>query len=388
MVRILNGMLIEKIKLLNYIIMTLAKTLNGALTAVVFTVVLANEGYKQAKKGGEKIIRKTMAQPAVQDGINWVKEKSDIALERSKQELEKYPTLKKYFNLTIEKGEVVLKIKDQKAAIAFLKEVEEEYNGVVQLIGQKSYELYEARKQSVQEINRFEIYLNSLSNSPIEFERVLRLVKADLREIHEAMKLEEENRSANIKGAGMGAAGVAGGTVVAVAGSTALMAAATAFGTASTGVAISGLSGAAATNAALAWLGDGTLATGGGGMSAGSALLGLAGPVGWSIAGVAAIGAGVITAKKNSESARKATSQAKELRAKAQILSEKCSELESLTQQTGNLRQKVAIACETLERIVTKDHNKFTYEQKSLLCSTVNDVRSLGQLINIHISIE
>ena len=54
-------------------------------------------------------------------------------------------------------------------------------------------------------------------------------------------------------------------------------------------------------------------------MSAGSALLGLAGPVGWSIAGVAAIGAGVITAKKNSASARKAKNQAEELKAKAQI---------------------------------------------------------------------
>ena len=368
--------------------MNWSKTLNGALTIAAACVILADEGLKQAKKGGEKLINQTIAQPSVQNACNWAKEKSEMALDRGKKELEKYPTLKKYFDLTIEKGEVVLKIKDQKAAIAFLKEVEEEYNGAVQLIGQKSCELYEARKQSVQEINRFEIYLNSLSNSPIEFERVLSLVKSDLKEIHEAMKLEEENRSANIRGAGMGAAGLAGGTVVAVAGSTALMAAATAFGTASTGVTISSLSGAAATNAALAWLGGGTLATGGGGMSAGSALLGLAGPVGWSIAGVAAIGAGVITAKKNSESARKATSQAKELRAKAQILSEKCSELECLTKQTGNLRQKIAIACETLERIVTKDHNNFTYEQKSLLCSTVNDVQSLGKLINTHISIE
>ena len=368
--------------------MNWSKTFNGALTVAVACVILADEGLKQAKKGGEKLINKTMAQPSVQNACNWAKEKSELALERGKKELEKYPTLKKYFDLTIEKGEVVLKIKDQKDAIAFLKEVEEEYNGVVQLIGQKSCELYEARKQPVQVINRFEIYLNSLSNKPIEFERVIRLVKSDLKEIHEAMKLEEENRSANIKGAGMGAAGVAGGTVVAVAGSTALMAAATAFGTASTGVAISSLTGAAATNAALAWLGGGTLATGGGGMSAGSALLGLAGPVGWSIAGVAAIGAGVITAKKNSESARKATSQAKELRAKAQILSEKCSELEGLTQQTVNLRQKISIACETLERIVSKDHNYFTYEQKLLLGSTVNDVQSLGKLINTHISIE
>ncbi|MBQ0904985.1 hypothetical protein [Micromonospora sp. U21] len=48
-----------------------------------------------------------------------------------------------------------------------------------------------------------------------------------------------------------------------------------AFASASTGTAISGLSGAAATNAALAWLGGGSLATGGGGMAAGAIVLNL-----------------------------------------------------------------------------------------------------------------
>lgn len=46
------------------------------------------------------------------------------------------------------------------------------------------------------------------------------------------------------------------------------------FGTASTGAAISGLSGAAAWNATLAWLGGGALAAGGGGMALGTLVLG------------------------------------------------------------------------------------------------------------------
>ena len=50
-------------------------------------------------------------------------------------------------------------------------------------------------------------------------------------------------------------------------------AAASAFGTASTGAAISGLAGIAARNATLAWLGGGSLASGGGGMAAGMASL-------------------------------------------------------------------------------------------------------------------
>lgn len=46
------------------------------------------------------------------------------------------------------------------------------------------------------------------------------------------------------------------------------------FGVASTGAAISGLSGAAAESATLAWLGGGSLAAGGGGMALGSIILG------------------------------------------------------------------------------------------------------------------
>lgn len=45
-------------------------------------------------------------------------------------------------------------------------------------------------------------------------------------------------------------------------------------GTASTGAAIAGLSGVAATNATLAWFGGGAIAAGGGGMAAGTAVLG------------------------------------------------------------------------------------------------------------------
>ncbi|WDM16546.1 hypothetical protein J3S85_36705 [Streptomyces lavenduligriseus] len=61
-----------------------------------------------------------------------------------------------------------------------------------------------------------------------------------------------------------------------------------AFATASTGTAISGLSGAAATSATLAWLGGGSLAAGGGGMAAGTTVLSaiVAAPVVLSLAAV------------------------------------------------------------------------------------------------------
>src|SRR5699024_9379708 len=97
----------------------------------------------------------------------------------------------------------------------------------------------------------------------------------------------------------------------------AAMAIATTFGTASTGTAISTLSGAAATNAALAWLGGGALAAGGGGTAAGSALLALSGPIGWTIGGVSIATAGLLRNSKNKKVANEA--RAKEVEVQTQI---------------------------------------------------------------------
>lgn len=66
----------------------------------------------------------------------------------------------------------------------------------------------------------------------------------------------------------VGAGSIAGGSLAV--GSWALV---TALGSASTGAAISGLSGVAATNATLAWFGGGALAAGGAGMTGGAAVL-------------------------------------------------------------------------------------------------------------------
>lgn len=69
----------------------------------------------------------------------------------------------------------------------------------------------------------------------------------------------------------LGGALVAGATGAAT--MTAIPAAATAVGTASTGAAISGLSGAAGQSAMMAWLGGGSIASGGGGIALGASAL-------------------------------------------------------------------------------------------------------------------
>lgn len=84
------------------------------------------------------------------------------------------------------------------------------------------------------------------------------------------------------------------------------------LGTASTGTAISGLSGAAATNATLAWLGGGSLASGGLGIAGGTAVLG-----GIVAAPVLLVGGLVLAAK-----AEAAIENARSNRAKARLAAE------------------------------------------------------------------
>lgn len=144
----------------------------------------------------------------------------------------------------------------------------------------------------------FDAIRNIPSEKKLECEN---LKKIRLNWKQQAEKIESDYKTAAVKNAGAGAAGVGAGVAVAALGPTAAMGIATTFGVASTGTAISALSGAAAINAALAWLGGGALAVGGGGMAAGNAFLALAGPIGWAIAGVAFVASGLMFWKSSSD---------------------------------------------------------------------------------------
>ncbi|NLK71437.1 MAG: hypothetical protein GX285_00265, partial [Clostridiales bacterium] len=171
-------------------------------------------------------------------------------------------------------------------------------NKSIDELGKNTSSLYEA-------LNNIQALFDEIRNVPSE--KLLQYEK--LKEVRlnwkqQAEKIEADYKIAAAKNAGKGALGVGTGVAVVALGPTAAMGIATTFGVASTGTAISALSGAAATNAALAWLGGGALAAGGGGMAAGNALLALAGPVGWAIAGVAVLSSGLLFWKSKSDQKR------------------------------------------------------------------------------------
>lgn len=149
--------------------------------------------------------------------------------------------------------------------------------------------------------NQFDMIRNVPSDTMTKYQKIK---KVRLTWKQHVDKINEDYETAKKANVGMGAAGAGLGASVVFLGPTAAMGIATTFGVASTGTAIAALHGAAATNAALAWLGGGALAAGGGGMAAGNALLALAGPIGWAIAGISILGSGLLFWKALSEKKR------------------------------------------------------------------------------------
>ena len=182
--------------------------------------------------------------------------------------------------------------------------------------------------------------------------------------------------------------GVAAGAAITALAPTAAMWIATTFGTASTGTAISALSGAAATNAALAWLGGGALAAGGGGMVAGNALLALAGPIGWGIAGFSILTSVVLFANNKLKTNKKKQEEILSVKNNTNQLKEDIAFIEDLYSKTEDLRSNLNESFSSNLAMYNCDFNKLNDEQKYQLGALVNNTKSLAALLNSTLSKE
>ena len=145
--------------------------------------------------------------------------------------------------------------------------------------------------------------------------------------------------------------------------------------TASTGTAIAGLSGAAATNATLAWLGGGSLAAGGFGMAGGAAVLG-----GIVAAPVLLVG-GLMMASKAEEAKESAQSNRRKARAAATAMEEAEVAARDIgrkaTQVRNVLKRLQDYLCSDLEALedlvsVSTDYRTYDEEEKELVCRTAS----------------
>lgn len=267
-------------------------------------------------------------------------------------------------------------------ALERLKKAETGYNEVVSEVQEKANGLFEFRRSISKDIiESCESYINTLANSPKEFEKSVANLVISFDKFESVCKnmITEDNSAITSGSTALG--GMAAGAGVAAFAPTAAMAIATTFGTASTGAAISTLAGAAATNAALAWIGGGALAVGGGGMAAGNALLALAGPIGWAIGGTSLIGSSVFAWVKNKNLAEKATEAAIRIETARTALEVSNRELNELILVTTTHVEGIFSQLEFLQNNAPSDYSLFDDDCKSELGALVNNLNSLSKLV-------
>lgn len=273
----------------------------------------------------------------------------------------------------------------RKDSIDNYNEVVKRYEEKACSFAEKVNELYEERKKALELVKVIEERINRIANSPKEFDVDLKKIDVEVstfKDKQEQIKKAEFEAKVAEGSVGMTASLSALGVAVATMGPTAAMGVATTFGVASTGTAISALSGAAATNAALAWIGGGTLAAGGGGVSAGTAFLALAGPVGWTIAGVmltGSLGGSLYASHKNKVEAEKLVTERVNVENMIRKFEIMINQVIYTIEETM-IQMKGVSAVE--KQLVGDDYNLFTSDEKMKAGILVNSTLGLVQLIN------
>lgn len=178
-------------------------------------------------------------------------------------------------------------------------------------------------------------------------------------------------------GGGFAAVGLMGTPVV-------VTTAVTAMASASTGVAISSLSGAAASNAVLAWLGGGAISAGGGGIAAGTVVLGAV--TATATIGLAVVAVGTLAsrfyAKKNTEAEAylaEVKLWAEQTQASWTVLAGVKTRINELHEVTAELVERCRTELDKLEAIIpifdndNSEHVK-TFQQCALLAKSMSEL--------------
>lgn len=269
-----------------------------------------------------------------------------------------------------------------------------DYNLLCTKIQNNAIYLYKLRKESLKRLLELNSYVTRLNGCPNCITESSKRAISFCENIKQAWDFENAPHDVNSNTGSAANAALAGaaaaGGAAAMAGSTVAMAFATTFGTASTGAAISSLGGAAAANAALAWLGGGAVAAGGGGMAAGAGLLGLMGPIGWGIAGLAG-GAMIIKSmrdkKKNDEQINEIREKRVILEKDLKIKNKMYSRLSDILRYTREVNEKIDII--RLNRLGTTNFSDNSYPH-SLLFEYAYNAKYAGKLskesVNINIA--
>jgi hypothetical protein len=256
-----------------------------------------------------------------------------------------------------------------------------DYNDAFTSMSDKGVALLGQRDRSTDLIGFIELLVNSVANTPKSFDADFEQITAARSDFLAAEEFARRDLNAARRSAMSVGAGVTTGAAVASLAPTAALWVATTFGAASTGTAISTLSGVAATNAALAWLGGGTLAAGGGGAAAGGALLALAGPVGWTIAGAGLLASIALFTKKKLENREAREEALTAVKTNTAAVRGMDAEIGDLLTKTTSVRASLAKTYGEALSTYGHDYLSLTSPQQSQLIALVNNTKSSAALL-------
>ena len=257
-----------------------------------------------------------------------------------------------------------------------------EYNGVFTAMNDKGVSLLRQRERSTDLIELVEMLVNSIANAPKTFETDFDEISLRKKEFLQSEEFAQKDLEAARQSAAGAGVGFTAGAAVASMSPTAAMWVATTFGTASTGTAISTLSGAAAAKAALAWLGGGALAAGGGGTAAGSALLAMAGPIGWTIAGATLLTSIVLFTKKKFENREAKEEALTAVKQNTAVVKSIDVQIATLLKETTSLRESLVSLYGECLMFFNADFPALDDSHQSKLATLVNNTKSCAALLS------
>ena len=255
-----------------------------------------------------------------------------------------------------------------------------EYNDSYTIMNDNGMRLFIERNRAIDTIAFVESLINSIANHPKSFDIEFDEIRTNRERFLGTCDFGQRELQAAREAAGGAGAGLAAGASVAFMAPTAAMWVATTFGTASTGTAISALSGAAAESAALAWLGGGALTAGGGGMAAGHALLAMAGPIGWSIAGATLLTSILLFTKKRTKLNKQKNEEIENVKRNTATVRKIDAQINKILAETVSVRKGLNDSYTKCLEMFGKDYTTFGILQKKKLGALVNHTRTLSAL--------
>jgi hypothetical protein len=122
-------------------------------------------------------------------------------------------------------------------------------------------------------------------------------------------------------------------------------------------------------------------------MAAGNALLALAGPIGWTIGGLAIAGSAAYLHSRNSQLAEEASRERVKVEAEVRSMKTAGREIRGLRERTQEHADGCLAGLAWLKTNAQPDYRQFSHSQKERLAALINHIRALSELLKAEVAL-